>query len=309
MKPILTSAVLLLVTFFGNAQAIYTRAFGSAGNKSIVFLHGGPGYNCANFEATTAQPLADKGFYVIVYDRRGEGRSKDPQAQFTFYEALSDLQLVYQKYGLTKATLIGHSFGGIVAARFAEKYPEQVQSIILTGAPVSLQETFKTIITASKILYQTKKDSVSLKYIAMLENMDKSSIEYSSYSFMHAMQNGFYSPKNPTDEAKKIYSTFRTDTLLMKYAAQMDYQAAQGFWKNEKYTTLDLTPDLKKLQSKRIPLYGLYGKDDGLYSAAQVAQLQRLFGEVNVNYIERCSHNVFIDQQSKFTDAVVLWAK
>jgi hypothetical protein len=33
---------------------------------------GGPGYNCAGFEVSTAQELANNGFYVIVYDRRGK---------------------------------------------------------------------------------------------------------------------------------------------------------------------------------------------------------------------------------------------
>jgi len=309
MKTIITSTILLLVTMFANGQSIYTKTFGSRKDKPIIFLHGGPGYNCANFEATTAQQLADIGFYVIVYDRRGEGRSKDLNAQFTFKETFDDLNTIYQKYGLTKSTLIGHSFGGVVATLFAEKYPEKIQSIILVGAPVSLQETFKTIISTSKTIYQTKNDSINLNYISMLENMDKSSIEYSSYSFMHAMKNGFYSPKNPTEEAKIIYSKFKTDTLLTKYASKMTYQAPQGFWKNEKYTTIDLTSNLKNLQAKNIKICGLYGKDDGLYSADQVKELQNILGENNVKYFDNCSHNVFVDQQSQFIDAVETWTK
>jgi proline iminopeptidase len=308
MKTIIFT-ILFLVSIVSNGQNIYTKTFGNSQDKAIIFLHGGPGYNCANFEATTAQQLADKGFYVIVYDRRGEGRSKDPNAQFTFKETFDDLNAIYQKYGLAKSMLIGHSFGGVVATLFAEKHPEKIQSIILVGAPVSLQETFNTIISASKIIYQNKKDSINLRYIAMLENMDKNSIEYSSYSFMHAMQNRFYSPKNPTQEATIIYSKFKTDTLLTKYASQMTYQAPQGFWKNEKYTSIDLTSNLKNLQAKNIKVHGLYGKDDGLYSADQVKELQNLLGENNVKYFDNCSHNVFVDQQTQFIDTVKTWAK
>lgn len=309
MKLLITSIILLLATMVASGQSIYTKTFGKSTDKPIIFLHGGPGYNCANFESTTAQKLADKGFYVIVYDRRGEGRSKDPNAQFTFKETFEDLNTIYQEYGLTKSTLIGHSFGGIVATLFAEQHPDKIQTIILVGAPVSLQETFKTIISTSKNIYQTKNDSINHKYISMLENMDKNSIEYSSFSFMHAMQNGFYSPKNPTEEAKIIYSKFKADTLLVKYASLMTYQAPQGFWKNEKYTTIDLTSNLKNLQANNIKIRGLYGKDDGLYSTAQVKELQNLLGENNVRYIDNCSHNVFVDQQSQFIDAVETWTK
>lgn len=309
MKSIALSLIIATLTICAHAQDLYIKTFGNSYDKPILFLHGGPGYNCVNFEATTAQRLADKGFYVVVYDRRGEGRSKEISAQYTFQETMDDLLNIYQKYQLPNATLIGHSFGGVIGTLFAEKHPEKVQSLILIGAPIALQETFATIIASSKALYQTKNDSVNLRYIAMLENMNKSSIEYSSYCFMHAMQNGFYSPKNPTEEAKTIYATFRTDTVLSKYAGQMSYEAPQGFWKNEKYTTLDLTDNLKNLSKKKVPVFGLYGKNDGLYSVEQVAKLEKLIGKKNVMYWDNCSHNVFMDQQSPFIQAVQQWAK
>ena len=301
--------ILILATVVAEGQSIYTKTFGNSEDKAIIFLHGGPGYNCANFEATTAQHLADNGFFVIVYDRRGEGRSKDANAKFTFNETFNDLNDIYKKYKLTKSTLIGHSFGGVVATLFAETNPKKVQSIILVGAPVSLQTTFKNIVAKSKIIYQSKKDSVNLNYISMLENMDTTSIEYGSYCFGHAMQNGFYTPKNPTSEAKSLYSTFRTDTLLKKYASQMSYQAPQGFWKNEKYTTIDLTNNLESLKKKKIKIFGLYGKDDGLYSAQQVTDLQKQIGTNNLKYFDSCSHNVFVDQQLQFIEAVKMWTK
>jgi proline iminopeptidase len=309
MKTIIISTIFVLTTMFAYGQSIYTKTFGNTKDKPIIFLHGGPGYNCVNFEATTAQQLADKGFFVIVYDRRGEGRSNDPNAKFTFKETFDDLNSIYQKFSLVKATLIGHSFGGVVATLFAETNPKKVQSIVLVGAPVSLQATFKNILEKLKIIYQTKKDSVNLNYISMLENMDTASIEYSSYCFRHAMQNGFYTPKNPRADAKIIYSKFRTDTLLIKYASQMTYEAPQGFWKNEKYTTINLTKNLQALQKQKIKIFGLYGKDDGLYSAQQVSDLKNQFGSSNFKYLDNCSHNVFIDQQTEFIDAIKSWRK
>ncbi|MBS4000697.1 MAG: alpha/beta fold hydrolase [Desulfobulbaceae bacterium] len=309
MKTIFTLIMLLLATTLANGQNIYTTSFGSSLDKPIIFLHGGPGYNCVNFESTTAQQLADKGYYVIVYDRRGEGRSKDPNAKFTFKETFEDLNSIYQQNNLTKATLIGHSFGGIVATLFAEANPNKVQSIILVGAPVSLQSTFKNILTKSKSIYQAKNDSVNLKYVTMLENMNTSSIEYSSYCFGHAMQNGFYTTKNPSDEAKNIYAKFRTDTSLAKYASQMSYEAPQGFWKNEKYTTIDVTENLQDLINQKVKIYGLYGKEDGLFSAQQIDDLEKLIGIDNIKYFDNCSHNVFMDQQSQFIDNIIAWTK
>ncbi len=308
MKFIVLFALLFISLGVG-AQKIYIQTFGKESDKPIIFLHGGPGYNCASFEVTTAQRLADNGYFVIVYDRRGEGRSKDPKAKFTFDESFDDLNDILKKYKLKKVSLIGHSFGGIVATLFAEKYPEKITSVFLLGAPIALQESFETIIAKCKIIYQEKNEATNLQYISMLETMDSTTMQFSSYCFAHAMQNGFYTPKNPTGEAKLIYGKFKSDSTLLKYAAQMTYEGPQGFWKNEKYTTLDLTTNLKDLKEKGIPLFGLYGKEDGLYSAEQIARLGEIIGVENVNYFDNCSHSVFVDQQSLFVEALNRWMK
>jgi proline iminopeptidase len=302
--------ILCLFLFSINAFSVelYISTFGNPKDKPIIFLHGGPGYNCANFEATTAKELSKSGFFVVCYDRRGEGRSLDTSAKFTFQQTSEDLISIYKKYGLTKATLIGHSFGGIVAIKFSEMNPKLVNSVILVGAPVSLQETFTNIIAKSKDIYTSKNDTVSLKYIALLENMDKSSLAYMSYTFGNAMNNNFYSPKIMTDEAKSIYSLFKTDSILIKYSAKMTYPAPTGFWKNENYTMLDLNNNLIEIVIN-IPVYGLYGKDDGLYSTEQVEKLQKIIGDKNLHYFDNCSHNVFIDQQKLFIQSIVNWTK
>ena len=309
MKTFITSLSIIVTCFSIHAQSIYSQAFGDPTNPALIFLHGGPGYNSSTFEFTTAQKLADEGFYVVVYDRRGEGRSTDPQATFTFKETFDDLTNLYQKYHLKKASLLGHSFGGIVATLYAEKHREKVNSIVLIGAPVSLQSTFKTIIKTCKAIYTDNNDTENLKYIQLLENMDTSSIEYSSYCFMHAMQNGFYTPKVISQEAQTIYALFGANEQLKLYAMQMTYEGPQGFWKNEQYTAIDLTSHLNHLLEQHLPIYGMYGKDDGLYAAEQVNDLQALIGKEALHYFDHCSHSVFIDQQTLFIDALKNWIK
>lgn len=309
IKTTITIALFILTTIVTYGQNLYINTFGNSKDKPIIFLHGGPGYNCVNFEASTGHQLAEKGFFVIVYDRRGEGRSKDSKARFTFKETFDDINFIFQKFNLKSATLIGHSFGGVIATLFTESNPEKVNSVILVGAPVSLPETFKSIITKSETIYKSKNDTVNLKYISMLKNLDKTSLEYSSFCFSHAKLNGFYSTKNPTDKAKLIYSNLKKDTIFTKYASTMSFEATQGFWKNEKYTTLDLSNNLKELQKQKVKIYGLYGKDDGLYSSQQVADLQNIIGYDNVKYFDNCSHNVFIDQQEQFIESVISWTK
>jgi proline iminopeptidase len=309
MKKTLTVFVFIVSTILVNSQTIYSKAFGNPNDKPLIYLHGGPGYNSVGFESTTAQKLSENGFYVISYDRRGEGRSPDKNAKFTFNETFDDINLIYDTFNLRSAILIGHSFGGVIATLYAEKHPNKTKSIILVSAPLSMQETLSTILKSSKSIYISNKDSVNLNYINMLEQMDKSSMEYSSYCFSHAMQNGFYYQKEPTKEAVNMYSKFKTDTLLIKYGSKMTYEAPRGFWQNENYTTLDLKDDLTKILKNGTPVFGLYGKDDGLFSESQVRNVENLIGENNLKYLNNCSHNLFIDQQTKFINALKKWTE
>jgi proline iminopeptidase len=308
MKRMILLLLLSLPIQTSFSQELYSKTFGNPKNIPVLYLHGGPGYNCASFEISSAQELANNGFYVIVYDRRGEGRSIDANAKFTFQETFDDISAILKKYNLNKINLIGHSFGGIVATLYAEKNPNKVNIIELLSVPVSLQETLKTILRSCKKIYLETNDKVNLNYIDMIEKMDPTSVEYYAYSFGHAMQNDFYSPKIMSDEAKAIYSASAVESAF-KYTSQMSREAPQGFLKNENYTSIDLTELLQKLISNKTRVYAMYGKEDGLYSSEQVEQLQQIIGSNEVNYFNDCSHNVFMDQQSLFINSTKKWMK
>lgn len=290
-------ALFLLLPGLAVAQ-LYSKAYGDSTKPAVIFLHGGPGYNAAGFELSTAQALADRGYFVIVFDQRGCARSPDPKAQYTLAEAFGDVRSIYQRYHLTKATLMGHSWGGTLGILFAEKDSGQVARLVLVGSPVSYQQTFRTILTTCRALY-TEQKSPQLAYIDMLEKMDTASLDYSSYCFAHAMNAGLYRPKQLTDDAKAIYARMRQspDAALL---SQSTYPPVLGLYLREHYTTLDLTSHIRALT---IPVMGLYGAEDGLFDAAHLGRLRNLMGDNRFRIIDGASHNVFIDRQNAFLDA------
>ena len=293
--------LLLLVVSLAYAQELYVKTFGDKTHPPIIYLHGGPGYNSSSFEATTAQNLADQGHFVIVYDRRGEGRSDQLKAAFTFEATTADLTQLYNQFQLEKATLIGHSFGGIVAVEFADKHPQKIDKIVLVGAPIRMQNIFQTIIDSTEVIYKTKEDTVNLNYIAMLKEMDKNSLTYSSYCFMHAMANGFYTPKNPSEKAQKIYAQYNQSDLG-KYGQQMSYTAPTGFWENEQYTSIDVTEKVSDLKKEGLSIYGIYGQEDRLFSTQQIAYIEDLIGDNHLFYVANCAHTPYMDQQEAFLE-------
>ena len=173
--------------------------------------------------------------------------------------------------------------------------------MILAGSPLSYQMTFKHIISRCKKIY-AKNSSPQLQYIEMLEKMDTTSLEYSSYSFMHAMSNGFYKAKNPSEKSKTIYSSMMKDALV-SYLSYMTREPVSGFFANEHYTTLDLSSALTGLKNKT-NVYGIYGQEDGLFDSKQIALLQSIIGADNFTLVENASHSVFIDQQEVFISLI-----
>lgn len=288
-----------------HAQTLYSRSFGRPQDAPILFLHGGPGSSSVYFEATTARQLAQRGFFVIVYDRRGEGRSKDQQAKMNFEEAFTDLNQIYRTYNLTRANLIGFSFGGLIAAQYAQKYPHQVKALVLCSALVSQQQSYNTILGVTKAIYEQRKDTTNLHELAAINKLDTNSLAYRTLVFKHASANGFFTLRQPNQFAQRIYRSYQTDTLITRYIK--NEQAVATFWQNEPMQNLDVTPLLRRLRQQAMPIYALYGKQDGLYSSEQIAALRSVIGEQHVQYLDQASHTVFIDQQALFLSAISHW--
>jgi pimeloyl-ACP methyl ester carboxylesterase len=79
-------------------------------------------------------PVLAKNYRVARYDRRGYGKSSDPQATFSHIE---DLNQVFVQLKIDKAIIFGMSSGGGLAIDFALKYPAKVSALVLVGAVVS----------------------------------------------------------------------------------------------------------------------------------------------------------------------------
>lgn len=307
MKQELTLFFLLLTTFFVNGQTLYSKAYGNVNSPAIIFIHGGPSGNSTLFEATTAQTLADKGFYVIVYDRRGEGRSIDTTATFTYQEAFNGLNEIYQTYKIEKANIIGHSFGGLVAILYTDKYSEKVKSLVLAGALFSQQDTYNHILKTVRQIYQIRNDTIMLKMVDEVEGLNKNSVEYRKGCYELAGKNDFFGMPKPTIKADKLRREYETSGFYKTNIR--NNQAPVLFYKNEALNNIDTKPDLRRLKNVGVKLFAIYGRQDGIFSASQINDMTRIVGKSNFLSIDNCSHYLFVDQQETFIENIVKWIK
>jgi non-heme chloroperoxidase len=100
--------------------------------RPVVLIHGWP----LSGESWSEQlaPLRDAGFRVVVYDRRGFGRS-DPGDGYDYDKLAGDLDNVIGELDLTDATLVGFSMGGGEVARYVGLYGEErLRSVVFAAA-------------------------------------------------------------------------------------------------------------------------------------------------------------------------------
>ncbi|MEQ1759254.1 MAG: alpha/beta hydrolase [Vicinamibacterales bacterium] len=105
---------------------------------TVVLLHGN---NFAGFYfGGFANALAAAGFRVIVPDQIGYGRSSKPTTiQYNFHEWARNTRLLIGSLQIPRAMIVGHSMGGMLAARFATQYPSLTERLVLYN-PIGLTD-------------------------------------------------------------------------------------------------------------------------------------------------------------------------
>lgn len=114
---------------------------------TIVCLHGGPAWDHRTLLADLA-PLADRA-QLVFYDHRGLGRSsRTPPATWTLAQWAADLAGLIRALGLERPIVLGQSFGGMVAQRFAINHPGIAAGLILlsTSARFDLEEAVASFV-------------------------------------------------------------------------------------------------------------------------------------------------------------------
>lgn len=111
---------------------------GQANGHSVVLLHGN---NFAGFYfGAVIDALRKEGFRVIVPDQIGYGRSSKPIIPYYLADMARNTHSILRSLNINKAMIVGHSMGGMVAARFATHYPEATERLVLFN-PIGLTDT------------------------------------------------------------------------------------------------------------------------------------------------------------------------
>ncbi len=139
---------------FDYPQPVFHRLFASQGSdldmaymdaasakpngRTVVLLHG-KNFCAATWQATI-QELNAAGYRVIAPDQIGFCKSSKPaHYQFTFQQLAANTHALLSSLGVTHATVIGHSTGGMLGIRYALMYPAEVDQLVLVD-PIGLED-------------------------------------------------------------------------------------------------------------------------------------------------------------------------
>jgi len=109
-----------------------------ANGKVVVLLHGKN--FCAATWQTTISVLRDAGYRVVAPDQIGFCKSSKPERyQFTFQQLAGNTHALLQSLGIARATVVGHSTGGMLGIRYTLMYPSEVDQLVLVD-PIGLED-------------------------------------------------------------------------------------------------------------------------------------------------------------------------
>ena len=122
----------LEMAFMDVPPQLYPNA-SSTGDKTAVLLHGKN--FCAPTWVRTIEYLTAAGYRVIAPDQVGFCKSSKPaDYQYSLHQLSWNTKGLLDALGIEKATIIGHSMGGMLAARFTLQYPDFVDELVSINA-------------------------------------------------------------------------------------------------------------------------------------------------------------------------------
>ncbi|GGX07804.1 alpha/beta fold hydrolase [Aquimarina muelleri] len=258
----------------------------------IVFIAGGPGnshdYLQGNFGKyhTSAQ--------VVFFDGLGRGLSEDAKdkKEYSIQGDVETLEGIRKALELPKWTLVGHSYGTVVAQAYAIKYPQYTEKMVLING------------FHSGLMWQANCDSYN--HYAKTHFPEK-------WKAVDSLRAVGYVSSDP--EFLKVYGDFPT-----KYIYYHNTELNQPVPKNVKRSwNLDVyynivgrdgdfhvTGDMgdtdfrRKLKEVKSPTLVIAGRYDGVSTPEFAIQYKTYMPQAEFVMFEKSGHNPYLEEPEKF---------
>ncbi len=268
--------------------------------EPLVIVHGGPG-GSHDYFLPYLLPLARLNKLVFI-DERGSGKSQkleDP-AGYTVENMVEDVEGVRRSLGLGKITLMGHSFGGVLAQAYALKYQSNLSHLILAS-------TFPSTKQMNDVLAQIKAKMAP----ELRERIDKMEADglyghgkdyeknrYTNDYMVAAWGEGYFPylfQNRPDPNFDPIAMGVTSwDLYRVMWGSHGEY-VIDGNLKSVEY--------VDRLENIRVPTLILAGDHDECDPSLSKEMHQKIGGS-QLLILPRSGHMAFVDQNNLFVGAI-----
>ena len=304
MKPL----ILLIFIFEGiynvNAQVSDSVQLSNASlyfeikgeGSPILLLSGGPGLSSKQL-SSLRDSLSQK-YKCILFDQRGTGQSHTSPLDSTtinLKQSVEDISSLLRKQKLDRVTIVGHSWGAMLAVNFAIAHPTQINKLVLIGSgPLAFSDF---VIQEANIM--ARASMAEREYIQRLQD-SMSQAKSPSESLAYRKQFGKQFLRLISYDATRIDSIFeevsksRTNPA-MQFLMFQDLQKINYNVKN-------------KIRSLNFPTLVICGRQDpiGLFPSIYLKELNNKFELV---WIEKSGHFTWLENHESFFLAIFKFLK
>lgn len=248
------------------------------GHPTIV-LHGGPGAHHEYLLPAFDQIARDR--KLIYYDQRGGGRSAVARSvPVGWTEQVADLDALREHFGLPRVTLVGYSWGGLLALLYALEHRDEVERLALVSpAPAwrGAREEFEATFSRRNLDRVFQEERRQLRESGLRERDPEA---FQQRIFELSVAPYFFDPA----QAREL-TAFRVTSRT-----QQEVWASLGDY--------DLRPRLAELRG--IPALVMHGEDDPIpIGAARTAA--ELIGAA-FHPLPRCGHVPYVEAPEAFVE-------
>lgn len=251
-------------------RGIATNVLDVGEGSPVLLLHGsGPGVSAyANWRLT--MPALAEEHRVVAFDQPGFGFTERPQGATYSVAGWTDHVLgVLDALGLARVDLVGNSFGGAIALRFAAEHPDRVNRLVLMG---SVGVPFPITKGLDEVWGYTPEPG------AMRAIMDY-------FAFDRSLL---------TDELASVRERAATRPGVQEAYASM-FPAPRQRWVDAMAVPEEL------IQTLPHDTLLVHGRDDQVIPTATSSRLLELIDRSQLHIFGRCGHWVQIEQAARFT--------
>jgi len=249
------------------------KIFGQNNIETVILIHSFNGF--LESWAPNVDSLVNAGYRVVVYDLFGRGLSDRPHKDYDLTLFQTQLDSLIRKLGAKNVHLIGSSFGCVIAADYAMKYPEKIESLVMVGPAGWPDENGRNQLLDIPIV-----GDLVFHYFG--KQILKPKVE--AY-FLEPSKHSEFIEKWTTFSSYPGFTRSALSTL--RYSPVLDYSAG---W--------------RRLGELNKPIAFIWGKQDVSFPYSNTTKLSKLIPHARIIGIDNAAHWVNIEQADQVNGAI-----